>query len=100
MEIIGQGIVAVGWLAIASLVLVLVVAGLREHMDDRRELPFFGLLEQQGMTVNQAVEAVGIDSLARAVRRCAFCASKAGCGANSCPNEPLLQRAKNRQHAA
>ena len=100
METVGQAIIAVGWLGIAGLVLVMVVVGLRAQTENCDRLPFFGMLERRGLTLRQVEDAVGIDALARAVRRCSLCAGRSDCrpDADICPNEPLLRRAMNREH--
>jgi hypothetical protein len=100
METLGQAIVAVGWLGIAAFLLVMVVVGLRAQTVNCDRLPFFDMLERRGITLNQVEEAVGIDALARAVRRCSLCAGRSDCrpDVDICPNEALLRRAMNREH--
>ena len=99
MENVGQAIIAVGWTGVAGIVLVMVVAGLRAQTVNCDRLPFFDMLERRGITVNQVEEAVGIDALARAVRRCSLCPGRSACrpDADFCPNGPLLRRAMNRE---
>ncbi len=90
------------WLAIVGMLLWGIAAGLRTALRNDARLPFFGMLERQGLTLRQVEEAVGIDELARAVRRCTFCASRSSCGRHPvrCPNEPLLRRAQGGGAAA
>lgn len=96
MEIVGQGIVAVGWLAIAAILFWGVVEGMRKVLKDDGPLPLFALLERQGLTLRQVEETVGMNELAQAARRCALCTSRPNCSADPvwCPNEPLLRRLK------
>ena len=59
-------------------------------------MPFFGMLQRHGLSLIQVEEAVGLNELGRAVRRCAECAGREDCGRHAveCPNEPLFLRAK------
>ena len=84
------------WLAIAGMLLWGIVAGWRTALRNDAPLPFFGMIERRGLTLRQMEEAVGMDELARAVRRCTFCAARSDCGRHPvcCPNEPLLRRAQ------
>lgn len=83
-------------LAIAGLLVWGVSVGLRRVLGNDRRLPFFDMLERQGLTLAQAEEVVGINELSRAVRRCAHCAARSDCGGRAafCPNGSLLLRAK------
>lgn len=96
METIVQATVAVAWLAIAAILLWSVVEGTRRALKDDGPLPIFALLERRGLTIRQVEEAVGMNELARAVRRCVHCASRSDCRPDAvfCPNEPILRRAK------
>lgn len=96
METIVQATVAVAWLAIAAILLWSIVEGVRKVLRDDGQLPIFAMLERQRLTLRQVEEAVGMNELARAVRRCAHCASRSDCGLDAvfCPNEPILRRAK------
>src|SRR5512134_3854715 len=62
-------------------------------------LPFFGALRREGLSPGEAREAVGVERLALAARRCVFCDSGAQCcarlaaggsAARSCPNAGLF----------
>ena len=92
-------IVIVAWLAIAGMLLWSVANGLRKVLWDDSPLPFFSMLERQGLTLPQVEEVVGINELSRAVRRCVLCSERSDCGPRtvSCPNEPLFRRAKSPQ---
>ena len=96
MENIAQFTVAVASLAIVVILLWALLEGMGKFLRDDGPLPFFGLLEREGLTPRQVEEAVGMDELARAVRRCTFCAGRFKCGQYpvACPNESLLRRAR------
>jgi len=96
MENIVQGAVAVAWLAVGAILLWILMQGMRKFLKDDSPLPFFELLEREGLTPRRVEEAVGIDELVRAVRRCTFCAARSKCGRHpvDCPNELLLRRAR------
>lgn len=102
MDTLVTGLIGFAWVAIAALLLLGVVDGLRKVLWNDGPLPFFGMLERQGLTLTQVEEAVGINELSRAVRRCAHCTARSDCGrrANCCPNEPLFRRAKGLTGAA
>jgi hypothetical protein len=90
------------WLAIAAMLLWGTVAGLRTVLRNNTRLPFFGMIERRGLTLRQVEEVVGMDELARAVRRCTFCAARSSCSEHPvrCPNEPLLRRAQGERATA
>ena len=96
METFIQATVGVAALAIAGIFFWSVMAGMRKGLHDDVPLPMFAMLERQGLTLRQVEEAVGLNELALAARRCAFCSSRADCTADPvwCPNEPILRRAK------
>ena len=91
-----DAIMTVAWLAIAGMLLWGVADGLRKVLWDDSRLPFFGMLERQGLTLARVEEVVGIRELSRAVRLCAHCAGRSDCGRRviACPNEALFRRAK------
>lgn len=86
-----NGLLAIAWLAIAGILLWGVVAGVRNALRDDSPLPFFLMLERRGLTVTQAEDVAGIEALARALRRCAYCRGRADCGPRrvECLNEAL-----------
>ena len=96
-----NAIMTVAWLAIAGMLLWAVANSLRKALWNDSPLPFFGMLERQGLTLRNVEEVVGINELAHAVRRCALCPARSGCdrSAASCPNEPLFRRAKRPEGA-
>jgi hypothetical protein len=65
-------------------------------------LPFFEVASRRGLTLDRMEAGVGIASLARAVRNCAFCFGKRKCRAElaadpaalpgDCPNEAFFRR--------
>jgi hypothetical protein len=73
-----------------------VVAALyRLFADDSAPLPFFVMLECQGLDARQLEAAVGAEGMARALRRCALCAGRRDCARGrrvECPNEALIKR--------
>jgi len=103
MENIAQATLAVALLAIIATMLWALLAGLGRFLKDDGPLPFYGMIERQGLTLRQVEEAVGMDNLAHAVRRCMFCAARPDCkrqAAVCCPNEPLLRRARGERATA
>lgn len=96
METIVQVAVAVAWLALVAIFLWCVMEASRTLFKGDGPLPMFAMFERQGLTLRQVEEAVGMNELALAARRCAMCSSRADCNADPvwCPNEPLLRRAK------
>ena len=96
METIVQATAAVAWLALAAIFLWSFVQGTRKLLKDDGPLPFFAVLERQGLTPRQVEKAVGMNELACAARRCALCSSRADCNGDPvwCPNEPVLRRAR------
>lgn len=93
-------------LSLAYLAIVILIAyGLahawRHVLHDNAALPLHAMLRQQGLTPLEAGDEVGVDALAYAARRCAFCGAGADCrqrlaaGASApadCPNASLLAR--------
>ncbi len=97
-----DAIMIVAWVAIAVMLVWGLAAGTRKVLSSPAPLPFFRMLERQGLTLAQVEEVVGISGLSRAVRRCALCAGSSDCGrrAIACPNEPLFRRAKGLKEAS
>ena len=93
---ITTGLIGAASLAVAAVLLWGLVNGLRKVLGNRARLPFFNMLERRGLTLTQVEEAVGMNQLARALRRCAHCGTRQECGRHivDCPNEPLFRRAK------
>ena len=89
---IATGLIGVVWLAIAALLWGM-VDSVRRALGDRTPLPFFVMLERRGLTAMQVEAAAGIGGVARALRRCAYCAARSDCGrrAVDCPNEALIR---------
>lgn len=86
-------------------VIVLVAYGLanawRHVLNDKAALPLYGMLSHEGLTLVEAGDAVGVEALAYAARRCAFCGSGADCRQRvaagqsapaDCPNASLFAR--------
>lgn len=93
---IAAGLIGAAWLAIAGMLLWGAGNGLRRLFRTASPVPFFGMLQRHGLTLTQVEEAVGLDEVGQAVRRCAECAGRWECGrrALDCPNEWLFRRAK------
>ena len=92
------------WLTFLA-VIVLLGYGLanawRHVLHDKAALPLYGMLKHRGLTLVEAGDQVGVDALAHAARRCAFCGSGADCRQRvaagepapaDCPNAGLLAR--------
>jgi hypothetical protein len=70
-------------------------------MRDKAPLPLYGMLRHEGFTAREAGDELGVEALAHAARRCAFCNQGAECrqrvaagqGAPAgCPNTALFAR--------
>lgn len=90
---IATGLIGAAWLAIAAMLVWGVVDSVRRVLGERSPLPFFVMLERRGLTALQVEAAAGAGGVARALRRCAFCAGRFDCGqrAVDCPNEALIR---------
>jgi len=106
-----DAIMTVTWLAIALMLLWGLADGVRKVFSSPTPLPFFHMLERQGLTLTQVEEVVGFNGLSRAVRRCALCSESKACRSwlacgwlgrkpVDCPNEALFRRAKGLPGAA
>jgi hypothetical protein len=86
-------------------VIVLIGYGLanawRHALRDNAPLPLYGMLRHQGLTPVEAGDELGVEALAYAARRCAFCGSGAECRQRvaagqaapaDCPNAALFER--------
>ena len=60
----------------------------RHVLRDKAALPLYGMLKHRGLTLVEAGDQVGVDTLAHAARRCAFCAAGAGCRQRIAADEP------------
>lgn len=96
-------LIAAAWLAILGVFFWGVVSGWRTQLLSDLPLPFFRLLEREGLTVARAGALVGVAELADAASRCTTCASRRACEAGvlggwlgrrpaGCPNEQLFER--------
>ncbi len=99
---------AAAMLALAVVLVYALVRMLRQAMLDDAPLPFIRILERRGLAFDGVEAEVGIESMARAARRCTFCANKAACRAALdsssgcgfppfCPNAGLFSRARGRR---
>ena len=73
----------------------------RHVLSDKAALPLYGMLRHRGLTPVEAGDEVGVEALAYAARRCAFCGSGADCrqrvaagesAPTDCPNTGLFAR--------
>lgn len=80
------------WLTFLA-VIVLLGYGLanawRHVLHDKAALPLYGMLRHRGLTLVEAGHAVGVEALAYAARRCAFCGSGADCRRRVAAGEPV-----------
>ena len=90
---VATGLMGVAWLAIAAMLLWGVVNAVRRALWDSAPLPFFVMLERRGLNARQVEAAAGAGGIARALRRCAYCAGRFDCGQREvdCPNEALIR---------
>ena len=75
-SVLGVGLAAVA-LSLTVALAFLFLAGWRRIMQDEGPLPLFAMLERRGTPVDP--EGLESQTLARAVRRCAFCGHKQEC---------------------
>ena len=90
------GLVAAGWVAILLVLVAGIVNAWRRVFSSDAPLPFFSRVEARGQTLAGIEEAIGLDGLVGAVRRCALCRERPQCehgAAVDCPNEGILRRA-------
>lgn len=93
-------LIAAAWLAILGVFFWGVVSGWRTQLLSDLPLPFFRLLEREGLTVARAGALVGVTELTDAANRCTTCASRRACDLGGfrftrpagCPNEQLFER--------
>jgi hypothetical protein len=106
MDAILSGLIGAAWLGIAGLLAWNVFQALRRVRNQDGNLPFFGMLARRGISLTRAEQAVGIEEVSRAVRRCMLCSGNEACrkdfaGGQSrkssepvdCPNTATLERA-------
>jgi hypothetical protein len=86
-------LIGAAWLAIALVLLWGAALSLYRLFSVAEPLPFFVMLERRGLNALQLEAAVGAGGIARALRRCALCASRRDCGRRpvECPNEALIR---------
>ena len=103
MENVVTILIGTAWAAIFGMLVWGVASGWRRQMLSDLPLPFFRLLERDGLTLAKAEAALGVNELARAASRCATCASRGACEAGvlggwlgrrpvGCPNASLFDR--------
>ena len=87
------GLIGAAWLAIAAVLLWGVVSSVRRALSDDTPPPVCVKLERRGRTATQLEAAAGIGGVARALRRCVYCAGRSDCGGRAvdCPNEALIR---------
>lgn len=98
-------LIAAAWLAIVAVFFWGVASGWRTQLLSDLPLPFFRLLERDGLTVARAGSLIGMTALAEAASRCTTCASRRTCELGgfrfarpqNCPNEHLLERLGGRR---
>ena len=88
-------VIGMAWVGIAlMLAWGTIVALYRLLADPSAPLPFFVMIERQGVNALQLEAAVGAGGMARALRRCALCAGRRDCARGwrvDCPNEALIK---------
>ena len=87
MDPVVTALVVGGAAAIALIAYALALAW-RKVMRDKAPLPLEGMLRQKGVTSVEAGEALGIETLAHAARRCAYCSSGEQCQQRVAAGEP------------
>jgi hypothetical protein len=105
MDTFVESILGVAWFAIAVMLLWGLADWVRKALSSPTRLPFFRMLERQGLTLTQVEEVVGFKGLARAVRRCVRCSKREACESALvggwlgrkppvCPNEKVFWQAR------
>ena len=86
-------LIGLAWLAIALVLVCGATVSLYRLFSVAEPLPFFVMLERRGLNALQLEAAVSAGGIARALRRCALCASRRDCGRRpvECPNEALMR---------
>lgn len=72
-------ILVLGYLAVLALLGYALARAWRQAMRQAAPLPLYGMLRSQGLTLGEAGDSAGVEALAQAARRCAFCGSGAEC---------------------
>lgn len=94
-------ILVLSYLAVLVLVGTALARAWRQAVHQATPLPLYGMLRNQGLSPGEAHEAAGLETLAYAARRCAFCASGADCRRRvaagtpppaHCPNGAMFER--------
>lgn len=88
-------VIGMAWVVIALMLAWGTVVALHRLLADQAApLPFFVMIERQGVNALQLEAAVGAGGMARALRRCALCAGRRDCARGrrvDCPNEALIK---------
>jgi uncharacterized protein YjeT (DUF2065 family) len=94
-------ILVLSYLAVLALLAYALARAWRQAVRQAAPLPLNGMLRSQGLTLGEAGNSAGIEALAHAARRCAFCGSGAECRRRiaerspspaHCPNGALFAR--------
>ena len=110
MDTFVDSILGVAWFAIAVMLLWGLADWVRKALSSPARLPFFRMLERQGLTLTQVEEVVGFNGLSRAVRRCAHCSECKACETwlacgwlgrkpVDCPNGGVFRQAKGLKYS-
>jgi hypothetical protein len=96
-------LIAAAWVAILAVLLWGTATSWRRQLRDSGPLPMFRLLEREGVSVDNAEQAVGMGALLQAAGRCAVCPARRACESGvaggwlgrrpqDCPNAALFDR--------
>ena len=94
-------ILVLSYLAVLALLAYALARAWRQAVRQAAPLPLNGMLRSQGVTLGEAGSSAGVEALAHAARRCAFCGSGAECHRRiaerspapaHCPNGALFAR--------
>jgi hypothetical protein len=99
-------IIGFAWLAILAMLAWGLVAEVWHLLRGRERVLFVHMLERNGLTLHEAVQAEGYDGLVRAVDRCFNCSDRRACrrslrwgwlGARDpqCPNAALFEQVRD-----
>lgn len=94
-------ILVLSYLAVLALVGFALARAWRQAVRQSAPLPLYGMLRNQGLSPGEADATAGLEALAYAARRCAFCASGRDCRRRvaagtpppaHCPNGAMFER--------
>jgi hypothetical protein len=89
-------LVGMAWVAVLAVVAGIGFIERRKFPLGRTPLPFLGMVQRQGLTIDEVGAVLSPQEMGAAVRACIGCPGRSACGAQAgpCPNEALLRRVR------